>query len=198
MFSLIYSYHFYLSLLSFSFTTVTLLYLFQLLWLILLLMWDACGRLCHEPKCFPSTPPSHFLWHHSVIGHARKLHYTICRHITLWPEVWGQSTGFSKEISPTAAGDTHMPCSAPSGKTPQPSALPGTTDRRGEARLDFPHVIPAGESWDRALKWFKHIFLTWSCRKAQDSGTVHQSGVDFIKYLPLFLGHFWTHRQHQP
>lgn len=142
-----------------------------------------------------SSPLSHCPWHHSGTGHARKLHYIICRHITHWPEAWGQSTRFSKDTSPMDSEDTHRPHGPPSGKTSQTSDLPGTTERRC---LSFPHDTPAGESWDRGLELFKCIFLSWSCWITQDSGTAHQPGVDLVKFLLLLLGHFWTQRQHPP
>lgn len=75
------------------------------------------------------------------------------------------------------------------------SDQPATADRRC---LSFPCDTPAGESWDGGLKLFKHIILSWSCTTAQDSDTAHQPGDDVVKCLSLFLGHFWTHRQHQP
>lgn len=142
-------------------------------------------------QMFSSTPPSHCLCHRSGTGHARKPHCTMCIHITHWPQVWCRRSGFSKEMSLMASGSIHVPCSTSSVKTPQPSDLPCTGDRKDKACLGFPHNIPAGESWEKGLKY---VFLSWSCRISQGSSTAHQSGVDLVKYLPLSLGRLWIRK----
>lgn len=172
IFFLIYADHFYLGLLSFTFATVTLLYLFHLVGLILLLVWDACGRLSHKPKCFPlflfpTAPPSlwHWPWKKTALHHfadtshtgqrSGSKHRIFQRHISLWLQE-------KPTCHVTLLQDRHQ------------TSLRGTTERK---HLSFPH----GESWDRGLKLFKHIFLSWSCRTAQDS-SAHQPRVDFIVF----------------
>lgn len=174
---------------------MTLLYLFHLVWLILLLTWDSCGRLSHKPKCCPLLlfPTASGITLAPAMQGNCTTSFAATSHTGQRPRVRAQD--FQK-ISPMASEHTHMPRGAPSGKTSQTPDLPDTSDR---TCLSFPHDKPAGESWDRGLKLFKHlfiynIFLSWSCRVARDSGAAHQPGVDLVKCLLLFLGYFWTQR----
>lgn len=80
---------------------MTLLYLFHLVGLILLLMWNACGRLSHKPKCFP------LLLFPTLALAMQENCTTSFAHTSHTGQ--GQSTASSKDISPMASGDTHMP-----------------------------------------------------------------------------------------
>lgn len=77
----------------------------------------------------------------------------------------------------------------------QTSLVPLTEGIKHVCAFHMTYVLVRAETelWDDL-----NTFLSWSCSIAQGSATAHQSGVDFVKYLSLFWGHFWTHRQHQP
>lgn len=156
------------------------------------------GTTLLEPECFPLL----LLPTASVTTLAQDIqgnHILPCAYTAHnKPEVSLWRTGFSKEISPMASGGIHVPCNTSSVKTPQPSDLPCTSDRKDKACLGLPHNIPAGASWERGLKWMKYVFLSWSWRISQGFSTAHQSGVDLVKYLALLLGHLWTRKPHRP
>lgn len=125
--------------------------------------------------------------HHCGTGHERKLHYIILQTLHTLARGLGQSTGFSKDISPMATGETHMPHNTPSGQT---SDLPERY--HWEKTSEFSTWWELGQ---RSEIIQTHLFIL----KLQNSTRLFSSSAKGWFYcLPLFLGHFWTHRLHQP
>lgn len=159
---------------------------------VLWLLWGMWAPLSWA-QMFSCTPPSPCLWQRiyreTTLHHVHTRH-TLSGHFML-------RTRFSKEIPPIASWDIHVPCHNSSVKTPQPSDLSCTRDRKDKVCLGLPHnMLPVAESWERGQKWMKYVPLSWSGKTSQDSSTAHQSGVDLLKYL--LLVHWWTCEQHRP